>query len=41
LQTTPYDNEVGNALIVRAKVDDVMRVLMEKLGYKSDWDKPA
>mmetsp|Transcript_27600 Transcript_27600/g.58975 ORF Transcript_27600/g.58975 Transcript_27600/m.58975 type:complete len:315 (-) Transcript_27600:197-1141(-) len=36
LQQTPYDD--GAALVVRAKVDDVMKGLMEKLGYGYNWD---
>lgn len=36
LQPTPYDD--GAALVIRAKVDDVMRGVMEKLGYgEEDW----
>jgi mono-ADP-ribosyltransferase sirtuin 6 len=31
LQPTPYDD--GAALVIRGKVDDVMKGLMEKLGY--------
>jgi mono-ADP-ribosyltransferase sirtuin 6 len=31
LQPTPYDD--GAALVIRAKVDDVMREVMDKLGY--------
>lgn len=36
LQKTPYDEDAQ--LVVRAKVDDVMRYLMGKLGYSCDWD---
>ncbi|ACI64099.1 Sir2- type regulatory transcription factor silent information regulator protein, partial [Thalassiosira pseudonana CCMP1335] len=36
LQQTPYDD--GAALVIRAKVDDVMRGLMARLGYEDDWD---
>mmetsp|Transcript_37160 Transcript_37160/g.68289 ORF Transcript_37160/g.68289 Transcript_37160/m.68289 type:complete len:372 (-) Transcript_37160:206-1321(-) len=36
LQRTPYDE--GAALVVRGRVDDVMKGLMEKLGYGCDWD---
>ena len=36
LQETPYDDQA--ALVIRAKVDDVMERLMSKLGYGSDWD---
>ena len=35
LQPTPYDD--GAALVIRAKVDDVMREVMKKLGYGEDW----
>jgi hypothetical protein len=31
LEPTPYDD--GAALVIRAKVDDVIRGVMEKLGY--------
>mmetsp|Transcript_25820 Transcript_25820/g.54567 ORF Transcript_25820/g.54567 Transcript_25820/m.54567 type:complete len:393 (-) Transcript_25820:162-1340(-) len=36
LQQTPYDE--GAALIVRRRVDETMRGLMEILGYGCDWD---
>ena len=36
LQQTPYDDKA--ILVMRAKVDDVMRGLMSKLGYASNWD---
>jgi mono-ADP-ribosyltransferase sirtuin 6 len=36
LQPTPYDD--GAAIVIRGKVDDVMRSLMEKLGY-GPWDE--
>lgn len=36
LQKTPYDE--GAALVIRAKVDDVMEGLMWRLGYSRDWD---
>ena len=36
LQQTPYDDKA--TLVMRAKVDDVMRGLMSKLGYASNWD---
>ena len=36
LQVTPYDDEA--ALVVRGKVDDVMKALMSKLGYNGDWE---
>ncbi|KAL7547035.1 hypothetical protein ACHAWF_010348 [Thalassiosira exigua] len=37
LQVTPYDEEA--ALVIRAKVDDVMKALMSKLGYEKGWDR--
>ena len=37
LQETPYDDQA--ALVIRAKVDDVMERLMCKLGYGSGWDR--
>lgn len=36
LQVTPYDDDA--ALVIRGKVDDVMKELMKKLGYQSNWD---
>ena len=36
LQETPYDDNA--ALVIRAKVDDVMERLMIKLGYGIGWD---
>lgn len=36
LQVTPYDE--GAALIIRGKVDEVMKGLMWRLGYDRDWD---
>ena len=36
LQPTPYDD--GAAIVIRGKVDDVMKGLMEKLGY-GPWDE--
>ena len=36
LQKTPYDE--GAALVIRGKVDDVMKGLMWRLGYRDDWD---
>jgi len=36
LQETPYDEDAE--LVVRAKVDDVMKGLMERLGYEYNWD---
>lgn len=36
LQPTPYDD--GAALVIRGKVDDVMKGIMEKLGYDA-WEK--
>jgi hypothetical protein len=36
LQPTPYDDRA--ALVIRGKVDDVMKGLMEKLGYGA-WDE--
>ena len=39
LQPPPYDD--GVKLLVRGRVDDVMRGLMERLGYganEKDWD---
>ena len=36
LQPTPYDD--GAVLVIRGKVDDVMKGLMEKLGYDA-WDE--
>ena len=40
LQVTPKDERAK--LIIRAKVDEVMKSLMCNLGYKSDWkDEPS
>lgn len=36
LQQTPYDD--GAALVIKGRVDDVMKGVMEKLGY-ADWDR--
>lgn len=36
LQQTPYDESA--ALVVRGKVDDVMKAVMWKLGYGNNWD---
>ena len=37
LQETPYDDKA--ALVIRAKVDDVMERLMFQLGFGNDWDE--
>jgi len=37
LQVTPYDDDA--TLVIRGKVDDVMKELMKKLGYQSNWDE--
>ena len=39
LQETPYDE--GAVLVIRGRVDDVMKGVMEKLGYSQDWEKPV
>ncbi|KAL7472459.1 hypothetical protein ACHAXS_012746 [Conticribra weissflogii] len=36
LQVTPYDDDA--TLVIRGKVDDVMKELMKKLGYQGNWD---